>query len=65
MRVPVCVQTDSVLNGFLIFPVKRIVKLDIDEFPPSLNEDILTNAIQFAKLPITIDDNDGNDHAWW
>ena len=34
------------------------IQLDIKEFYPSINEDILTNAIQFAKLHTTIDDKD-------
>ena len=34
-----------------------IIQLDIKEFHPSFNEDILTNAIQFAKLH-KIDDKD-------
>ena len=34
------------------------IQLDIKEFCPSINEDILTNAIQFPKLHTTIDDKD-------
>ena len=34
------------------------IQLDIKEFYPSSNEDILTNAIQFAKLHSSIDDTD-------
>ena len=34
------------------------IQLDFKEFYPSINEDILTNAIQFAKLHITIDVKD-------
>ena len=34
------------------------IQLDIKEFYPSINENILTNAIQFAKLHTTIDDKD-------
>ena len=34
------------------------IQLDIKEFYPSINEDTLTNAIQFAKLHSTIDDKD-------
>ena len=35
-----------------------ITELDIKEFYPSLNEDILINVIQFTKLHATIDDKD-------
>ena len=34
------------------------IQLDIKECYPSINEDILTNAIQFAKLHTTIDCKD-------
>ena len=34
------------------------IQLDIKKFYWSINEDILTNAIQFAKLHATIDDKD-------
>ena len=34
------------------------IQLDIKEFHQSINKDILTNAIQFAKLHTTIDDKD-------
>ena len=34
------------------------IQLDIKEFYPSTNEDILTNTIRFAKLHTTIDDKD-------
>ena len=34
------------------------IQLDIKEFYPSINKDILTNVIQFAKLHTTIDDKD-------
>ena len=33
-----------------------LIQLDIKEFYPSSNEDILTNAIQFAKLQKSIDE---------
>ena len=32
------------------------IQLEFNEFYPSINEDILTNAIRFAKLHIIIDD---------
>ena len=34
------------------------IQLDIKEFYPPINEDILTNAIQFSKLHTTIGDKD-------
>ena len=34
------------------------MQLDIKEFYPSINEDILTKPIQFAQMDTTIDDKD-------
>ena len=54
-------NTDSVLKLFIDISNKNdcsFIQLDIKEFYPSINEDILTNAIQFAKLHTTIDDKD-------
>ena len=54
-------NTDSVLKWFIDISNKKdcsFIQLDIKEFYPSTNEDILTNAIQFAKLHTTIDDKD-------
>ena len=34
------------------------IQLEIKEFYPSINENILTNAVQFAKLRTTINDED-------
>ena len=54
-------NTNSVLKWFIDISNKNdcsFIQLDIKEFYPSINEDILTNAIQFAKLHTTIDDKD-------
>ena len=54
-------NTNSVLKWFIDISNKKdcsFIQLDIKEFYPSTNEDILTNAIQFAKLHTTIDDKD-------
>ena len=54
-------KTDSVLKWFTDIPNKKdssFIQLDIKEFYPSINKDILTNAIQFAKLHTTIDNKD-------
>ena len=54
-------NTDSVLKWFIDISNKNdcsCIQLDIKEFYPSINEDTLTNAIQFAKLHSTIDDKD-------
>ena len=54
-------NTNSVLKWFIDISNKKdcsFIQLDIKEFHPSINEDILTNAIQFAKLHTTIDDKD-------
>ena len=54
-------NTDSVLKWFIDISNKKdssFIQLDIKEFYPSINEDILTNAIQFTKLHTTIDDKD-------
>ena len=54
-------NTDSVLKWFIDISNKKdnsFIQLDIKEFYPSINEDILTNAIQFAKLHTTIDEKD-------
>ena len=42
----------------IIFPIKRmfIQYLESKEFYPFINEDVLSNAIQFAQLHTTIDD---------
>ena len=53
-------NSDSVLNWFIDISNKKdssyIQHLYIKEFYPSINEDILINAIQFAKLYTTTDD---------
>ena len=52
---------DSVLKRFIDISNKKdslFVQLDIKEFYPSINEDILTNAIQFATLHSATDDKD-------
>ena len=54
-------NTNSVLKWFIDISNKKdcsFIQLDIKEFYPSINEDILTNAIQFAKLHTIIDDKD-------
>ena len=54
-------NTSSVLKWFIDIFNKNdcsFIQLDIREFYPSINEDILTNAIQFAKLHTRIDDKD-------
>ena len=54
-------KTNSVLKWFIDISNKKdcsFIQLDIKEFYPSINEDILTNAIQFPKLHTTIDDKD-------
>ena len=42
----------------MIFPIKRIAHVYFKGFYPSINEDILTNAIQLAKPHTTIDGKD-------
>ena len=52
-------NTNSVLKWFIDISNKKdssFSQLDIKEFYPSIREDILTNAIQFAKLHTTTDD---------
>ena len=52
-------NTDSVLKWFIDIPNKKdssFIQVDIKEFYPFFNENILTNTIQFAKLHTTIDD---------
>ena len=52
---------NSVLKWFIDISIKKdcsFIQLDIKEFYPSINKDILTNAIQLAKLHTTIDDKD-------
>ena len=54
-------NTNSVLKWFIDISNKKdcsFIQLDIKEFYRSINEEILTNAIQFAKLHTTIDDKD-------
>ena len=54
-------NTNSVLKWFIDISNKKncsFIQLDIKEFYPSINEGILTNAIQFAELNTTIDDKD-------
>ena len=54
-------NTDSVLKWFINISNKKdsaFIQRDIKEFYPSINEDILTNAIQLPKLHTTIDDKD-------
>ena len=54
-------NTNSVLKWFIDISNKKdcsFIQLDIKEFHQSINKDILTNAIQFAKLHTTIDDKD-------
>ena len=49
------------MKWFIDIPYKKdcsFVQLDIKEFYPFINEDILINAIQFAKLHANIDDKD-------
>ena len=52
-------NTDSVLKWLTDIFSKRdslFIQLEFNEFYPSINEDILTNVIRFAKLHIIIDD---------
>ena len=52
---------DSVLKWFIDISNEKdysFIQLDIKEFYPSINEDILKNSNQFAKLHTTIDDKD-------
>ena len=54
-------NTDLLIKWFIDISNKKgcsFIQLDIKEFYPSINEDILTNAIQFAKLHTTIDVKD-------
>ena len=54
-------NTESVCEWFIDISNKNdssFIHLDIKTFYPSINKDILTNAIQFAKLYTTIDDKD-------
>ena len=54
-------NTNTVLKWFIDMSNKKdcsFIPLDIKDFHPSINEGILTNAIQFAKLHTTIDDKD-------
>ena len=54
-------NTDSVLKWFLDISNKKdcsFIQLEIKEFYPYINENILTNAIQFGKLHTTIRDKD-------
>ena len=46
-------NTDSVLKWFIDISKKKgssFIQLDIKEFYPSINKDVLTNVIQFANL---------------
>ena len=52
---------DSVLKYFIDISNKKdrsFIRLYIKQFYSSINEDILANAIQFARLHTTIDDKD-------
>ena len=54
-------NTDSVLKWFIDNPNKKdssFIQLDIKQFYPSINKEILTNAIKLAKLYTTIDYKD-------
>ena len=54
-------NTNSVLKWFTDISSKKdstFIQLDIEEFYPSVNEEIVAIAIQFAKLHTTIDNKD-------
>ena len=54
-------NTDLFLKRFLDVSNEKdcsFIQLDIKEFYASINEDILTNTIQFTKLSTTTDDKD-------
>ena len=62
VRVPLqSLNTDAVSKWFIDISKKNdcsFIQLDIKEFYPSINEDVLTNVFQFAKLHTTTDDKD-------